>query len=169
MGRDDARAVPGLHGGSAPAQAFHDFMISAVAKRPVQQFETQVPMPDWQLTPEEEIYGDQSIDANGIASMVDENGMPIGTLPPDQQPYPQPIVIGPDGRVIPNPQQQPGEAFPPQQQQQQQLPPSVRVPQYPQQQPPRQMQRPPSTPPQRQPPPGSTPPPDEPQPRPYAA
>jgi penicillin-binding protein 1A len=171
MGRDDARPVPGLHGGSAPAQAFHDFMISAVANRPVQQFETQVPMPDWQLTPEEEIYGDEAFDANGIAPMVDENGMPIGTLPPAQPVYPQPIVIGPDGRVIPNPQQQqPGEAFPPQQQQQQQQPPpGVRVPAYPQQQRPRQMQRPPPIPPQRQPPPGSTPPPDEPQPRPYAA
>jgi penicillin-binding protein 1A len=166
MGRDDARAVPGLHGGSAPAQAFHDFMISAVANRPVQQFETQVPMPDWQLTPEEEIYGDSAIDANGIAPMVDENGMPIGTLPPAQPAYPQPIVIGPDGRVIPNePQQQPGQTFPPQQQQQ----PGVRVPPDPRQQPPRQTQRPPSTPPQRQPPPGSTPPPDEPQPRPYSA
>jgi penicillin-binding protein 1A len=166
MGRDDARAVPGLHGGSAPAQAFHDFMISAVANRPVQQFETQVPMPDWQLTPEEEIYGDSAIDANGIAPMVDENGMPIGTLPPAQPAYPQPIVIGPDGRVIPNePQQQPGQTFPPQQQQQ----PGVRVPPDPRQQPPRQTQRPPSTPPQRQPPPGSTPLPDEPQPRPYAA
>ncbi|HET7575389.1 MAG TPA: PBP1A family penicillin-binding protein [Sphingomicrobium sp.] len=166
MGRDDARAVPGLHGGSAPAQAFHDFMISAVANRPVQQFETQVPMPDWQLTPEEEIYGDSAIDANGVAPMVDENGMPIGTLPPAQPAYPQPIVIGPDGRVIPNePQQQPGQTFPPQQQQQ----PGVRVPPDPRQQPPRQTQRPPSTPPQRQPPPGSTPPPDEPQPRPYAA
>ncbi|HET6536422.1 MAG TPA: PBP1A family penicillin-binding protein, partial [Sphingomicrobium sp.] len=154
MGRDDARAVPGLHGGSAPAQAFHDFMISAVANRPVQQFETQVPMPDWQLTPEEEIYGDSAIDANGIAPMVDENGMPIGTLPPAQPAYPQPIVIGPDGRVIPNePQQQPGQTFPPQQQQQ----PGVRVPPDPRQQPPRQTQRPPSTPPQRQPPPGSTP------------
>jgi penicillin-binding protein 1A len=170
MGRDDARPVPGLHGGSAPAQAFHDFMISAVANRPVQQFETQVPMPDWQLTPEEEIYGDEAFDANGIAPMVDEKGMPVGTLPPAQPVYPQPIVIGPDGRVIPNPQQQqPGEAFPPQEQQQQQPPPGVRVPAYPQQQPPRQMQRPPPIPPQRQPPPGSTPPPDEPQPRPYAA
>jgi penicillin-binding protein 1A len=141
-------------------------MISAVANRPVQQFETQVPMPDWQLTPEEEIYGDSAIDANGIAPMVDENGMPIGTLPPAQPAYPQPIVIGPDGRVIPNePQQQPGQTFPPQQQQQ----PGVRVPPDPRQQPPRQTQRPPSTPPQRQPPPGSTPPPDEPQPRPYSA
>src|SRR3954464_11423678 len=78
MGRDDARAVPGLQGGTAPARAFHDFMSVAVANRPVEQFETQAPMPDWQLTPEEEIYGDTAVDANGMVPMVDENGMPIG-------------------------------------------------------------------------------------------
>ena len=58
MGRDDARTVAGLQGGTAPARAFHDFMTVAVANRPVEQFETQVPMPDWQLTPEEEVFGD---------------------------------------------------------------------------------------------------------------
>jgi penicillin-binding protein 1A len=56
MGRDDARPVGGLYGGTAPARAFHDFMSVAVANRPVEQFETTVPMPDWQLEPEEE-YG----------------------------------------------------------------------------------------------------------------
>src|SRR3954452_1853715 len=81
MGRDDARTVPGLQGGTAPARAFHDFMSVAVANRPVEQFETQAPMPDWQLTPEEEIYGDTAVDANGMTPMVDENGMPIGTPP----------------------------------------------------------------------------------------
>src|SRR5689334_12511859 len=79
MGRDDARPVAGLQGGTAPARAFHDFMSVAVANRPVEQFETQVPLPDWQLTPEEEMYGDQAIDANDMQPMmVDENGMPIG-------------------------------------------------------------------------------------------
>ena len=81
MGRDDARTVGGLQGGTAPARAFHDFMMVAVARRPVEQFETQVPLPDWQLTPEEEVYGDSGVDANGMAPMVDENGMPIGTPP----------------------------------------------------------------------------------------
>src|SRR5947209_16414602 len=56
MGRDDARPVPGLQGGTAPAHAFHDFMMVAVSNRPPEPFETQVPMPDWQLTPEEEMY-----------------------------------------------------------------------------------------------------------------
>src|SRR3954453_24225775 len=97
MGRDDAKPVGGLQGGTAPARAFHDFMTVAVANRPVEQFETQVPMPDWQLTPEEEVYGDQPVDANGMAPMVDENGMPIGQVPMDQgYPQQQPMVR-PDG------------------------------------------------------------------------
>src|SRR3954451_17051900 len=96
MGRDDARPVGGLQGGTAPARAFHDFMAVAVARRPVEQFETQVPIPDWQLTPEEEVFGAQ-IDANGMAPLVDENGLPIGTPPvapgyPQQQP-----MVRPDG------------------------------------------------------------------------
>src|SRR6476620_2089268 len=78
MGRDDARPIRGLQGGTAPARAFHDFMMVAVARRPVEAFETQVPMPDWQLTPEEEMFGDSAVDANSVQPMmVDENGMPI--------------------------------------------------------------------------------------------
>jgi penicillin-binding protein 1A len=114
MGRDDARTVGGLQGGTAPARAFHDFMAVAVANRPVESFETQVPMPDWQLTPEEEVYGDTAFDTNGMAPMVDENGMPIGTPPPDQgYPQQQPMVR-PDGTGEPN-QQELDQAFPPQQ------------------------------------------------------
>src|SRR3954451_13313464 len=92
MGRDDARSVGGLQGGTAPARALHDFMSVAVARRPVEQFETQLPIPDWQLTPEEEVFGDQAIDANGMAPMVDENGLPLNPPPPlsPQEPgYPQ--------------------------------------------------------------------------------
>jgi len=144
MGRDDARPVGGLQGGTAPARAFHDFMSVAVANRPVEQFETQVPIPDWQLTPEEEQFGDQAIDANGMVPMVDENGMALGAPPPDQgYPQQQPMVR-PDGTGDPT-QQELDQAFPPQQQ-------------------PRQ-----PPPPQRQPEPESTPPPDPSQPRPNAA
>ena len=57
MGRDDARPVAGLQGGTAPARAFHDFMASRWRGRPVEQFETEVPLPDWQLEPDEEIWG----------------------------------------------------------------------------------------------------------------
>jgi penicillin-binding protein 1A len=106
MGRDDARPVAGLYGGTAPARAFHDFMTVAVANRPVEQFQTTVPMPDWNLEPEEQYMGDEYIDTNTMP-LVDENGNPIpppagyppgsnpqqyppGTLPPGQQPPPQP-------------------------------------------------------------------------------
>ncbi|HEY8624088.1 MAG TPA: penicillin-binding transpeptidase domain-containing protein, partial [Casimicrobiaceae bacterium] len=122
MGRDDAKPVPGLQGGTAPARAFHDFMSVAVANRPVEQFETQVPMPDWQLTPEEQIYGDSEVDANAIAPMVDENGMPIGT-PPSEPGMQQPMVR-PDGTGEPErqsldqtlPSEQRSNQYPPQRQ-----------------------------------------------------
>jgi len=125
MGRDDARPVGGLQGGTAPARAFHDFMAVAVARRPVEQFETQVPIPDWQLTPEEEMYGDQTIDENGMTPMVDENGLPLGAPPIDQNaPPPQPMVR-PDGTGEPS-QEELDQAFPPQQRQQ--PPPQPRQP-----------------------------------------
>ena len=149
MGRDDARSVAGLQGGTAPARAFHDFMIVAVANRPVEQFETQVPIPDWQLTPEEEMYGDTALDENAVQPMmVDENGMPIGIPPPEPgMPQQQPMVR-PDGTGEPT-QQELDQAFPPQPQ------PRVITPQ------PRQPQ------PQPQPTdPRSPPPPDPSQPRP---
>jgi penicillin-binding protein 1A len=168
MGRDDAKPVPGLQGGTAPARAFHDFMSVAVANRPVEQFQTQVPMPDWQLTPEEQIYGDQPVDMNDMGPMVDENGMPIGTPSPRDQgnpPQQQPMV-NPDGTGPPT-QQELDQAFPPQQPQTQTRrpyppQPQPRYPGYP----PRQ----PGYPPQNQTePPRSLPPPDPSQPRPYTA
>jgi penicillin-binding protein 1A len=150
MGRDDARTVGGLQGGTAPARAFHDFMSVAVANRPVEQFETQVPLPDWQLTPEEEVYGDQAVDANGMQPMVDENGLPLGTPPPEPGfPQQQPMVR-PDGTGEPT-QQELDQAFPPPQQPRQVPNPQPRQPQYP---------------PPRPPQPESTPPPDPSQPRP---
>jgi penicillin-binding protein 1A len=108
MGRDDAKPVPGLQGGTAPARAFHDFMIVAVANRPVEQFETQVPLPDWQLSPEEEMFGD-SYDLNGMQGMVDENGMPI-EYPQGYPQGPEPMVR-PDGSGEPS-QQQPSQQYP---------------------------------------------------------
>ena len=159
MGRDDAKPVGGLQGGTAPARAFHDFMTIAVANRPVEQFETQVPMPDWQLTPEEEVYGDQAADMNDMAPMVDENGMPIGT-PPPYQGYPQPNqpMVNPDGTGAPS-QQELDQALPPQQ-------PQPRRPMYPVPPPPRPAPYPPQPQPQQpQQQPRSTPPADPSQPR----
>lgn len=74
MGRDDARAVGGLQGGRAPAEAFSAFMRRAVARRPAEQFETQVTLPEWQLEPDQEAYfGGPD---NG-QSLVDPDGNPI--------------------------------------------------------------------------------------------
>jgi penicillin-binding protein 1A len=91
MGRDDARAVGGLQGGAAPARAFAEFMKVAVAKRPVEQFATQAPLPDWQLEPDEEAWG---FNMEGSAPLVDADGNPIGAQPadplaPEAQPQPQ--------------------------------------------------------------------------------
>lgn len=126
MGRDDARAIAGLQGGTAPARAFHDFMTVAVANRPVEAFETQVPIPDWQLTPEEEMYGDTTVDANAMEPLVDENGMPLNPPaqlpqdpgypqpppPPQQQQQSPPPMIRPDGTGEPT-QEELDRAFPP--------------------------------------------------------
>jgi len=151
MGRDDARTVAGLQGGTAPARAFHDFMTVAVANRPAEQFETQVPIPDWQLTPEEEIYGDTAVDANAVQSMVDENGMPI-VMPPQQPGSPQQPMVRPDGTGEPT-QQELDRAFPPQQ------------PQGPPQRQPQPQAPPPPRPGEDQ----SNPPADPSQPRPYTS
>lgn len=74
MGRDDARPVRGLAGGRAPARAFHDFMVRAVASRPVEKFETELKLPEWELEPDAEAYYGAERDPG---AMVDENGMPI--------------------------------------------------------------------------------------------
>ncbi|MEJ7927013.1 PBP1A family penicillin-binding protein [Sphingobium sp. AN641] len=76
MGRDDARAIPVLQGGRAPARAFADYMKVAVAKRPIEPFDTDVTLPEWQLEPDEEAYYGAA-DNGGM--MVDENGLPIET------------------------------------------------------------------------------------------
>jgi penicillin-binding protein 1A len=78
FGRDDNRALPGLAGGRAPARAFHDFMIRAVARRPVEAFTTDAAAPDWQSEGDNEIWyappGDQPL--------VDADGNPIDPPPP---------------------------------------------------------------------------------------
>ncbi|MFL6841134.1 MAG: transglycosylase domain-containing protein [Sphingomicrobium sp.] len=146
MGRDDARRVAGLQGGTAPARAFHDFMAVAVANRPVTAFDTQVPMPDWQLTPEEEMFGDAEVDVNAMQPLVDENGNPL-TMPIPMQPGAPPPLVRPDGTGEPS-QQELDQAFPPQ--------PGARPPIIPRQPPP----------PPRQPDPRSAPPPEPTEPRP---
>jgi penicillin-binding protein 1A len=95
MGRDDARAVGGLQGGRAPAKAFADYMRVAVARRPVEAFDTEVVLPEWQLEDE----GDAYMGEPGEGGLVDENGMPIelpATAPiPDADAPPPPPEDGP--------------------------------------------------------------------------
>ena len=75
MGRDDARPISGLHGGTAPARAFAAFMRPATANRPIEQFDTQVTLPEWQLGNEEDAYFGEP---DNSSSMVDPDGNPVG-------------------------------------------------------------------------------------------
>lgn len=71
MGRDDARPVPGLQGGRAPAKAFAAFMQKAVARRPVEKFETEVTLPEWMLESDEEAYlGNATDPLDGVDPMT---------------------------------------------------------------------------------------------------
>ncbi|HEX8655730.1 MAG TPA: PBP1A family penicillin-binding protein [Allosphingosinicella sp.] len=74
MGRDDSRPVAGLAGGRAPAQAFHDFMVRAVARRPVENLVTNVAAPDWQQEPDNAQW---SPVLPGDEPLVDAEGNPI--------------------------------------------------------------------------------------------
>ena len=59
MGRDDNARVDGLQGGRAPAEAFAAFMRYAVKDRPVEAFDTDLGLPDWQLEPDDEyLFGE---------------------------------------------------------------------------------------------------------------
>ena len=107
MGRDDARAVGVLQGGRAPARAFSDYMKVAVAKRPVEQFETEVTLPEWQLEPDEEAYyGSPDGEAEG-GMMVDENGFPIERPRPpamEDEGDEQQLEVDPEDRQQPSQQ-----------------------------------------------------------------
>ncbi|MEO6256729.1 MAG: PBP1A family penicillin-binding protein [Sphingomicrobium sp.] len=96
MGRDDARTVAGLQGGTAPARAFHDFMVVAVARRPVEQFQTEVPMPNWQLEPDEEAWGIPPEEL-GVEPLVDADGNPLPPREPGPTQPAQPGNVRPDG------------------------------------------------------------------------
>jgi penicillin-binding protein 1A len=56
MGRDDSKAVGGLQGGRAPAEAFAAFMRYAVKGRPVETFNVETNLPEWQTEPDDEYY-----------------------------------------------------------------------------------------------------------------
>jgi penicillin-binding protein 1A len=104
MGRDDAKAVAGLQGGHAPARAFAAYMKVAVARRPVEQFDTALKLPDWQLEPDDEVlsgdpgsyyYSDEQ--GNLIDPRADDGSGP-GGIPPEmyEDGGPPPAAAGDD-------------------------------------------------------------------------
>jgi len=57
MGRDDAKQVPGLAGGRAPARAFAAYMARAVGGTPPTPLTTEVPATGIGLEPDDQVYG----------------------------------------------------------------------------------------------------------------
>ena len=103
MGRDDAKAVPGLQGGRAPAQAFAAYMRFAVKSRPVEQFDVALKLPDWQLEPDDEaMFGEPD-----EYYYIDEQGNMVepGRRDPPQGP------LGVEGERGPNPPPAASEEF----------------------------------------------------------
>jgi penicillin-binding protein 1A len=66
-------------------------MKIAVANRPIEKFQTEVTLPEWQLEPDEEAYFGNADETE----LLDENGQPIG---PDPTSGPPPDV-NPDVEV----------------------------------------------------------------------
>ncbi|MBA3676069.1 MAG: PBP1A family penicillin-binding protein [Sphingosinicella sp.] len=91
MGRDDARTLPGLQGGTSPARAFQAFMIKAVANRPVENFETEVKLPDWQVEPDDEAWFGDPDDF-----LQNPDGSSV--LGPDGKPLPKRHELSPEER-----------------------------------------------------------------------
>jgi len=95
MGRDDAKAVPGLQGGRAPAQAFAAYMRFAVKDRPIEEFDTELNLPEWQLEPDDEfLYGEPD-----EYYFIDEQGNLIepGRRDPGETFDPEGEISGGDG------------------------------------------------------------------------
>ncbi len=92
MGRDDNRALPGLAGGRAPARAFHDFMIRAVANRPPEALATEASAPDWPLELDNELWFAPPEDA----PLVDADGNPVEPSTPFDD-----KTLGPDDAARP--------------------------------------------------------------------
>lgn len=90
MGRDDAKPVGGLQGGTAPARAFAAYMSVAVVNRPAEKFDTEVTLPAWQLEPDDEAQlggnPDEYYYADEQGNMVEPSRQ---DLPPEQVPEPQ--------------------------------------------------------------------------------
>jgi penicillin-binding protein 1A len=101
MGRDDAKAVAGLHGGTAPARAFAAYMKYAVRNRPVEQFNTELKLPEWQLEPDDEYYLNGNQDDYYY---IDESGNLVEPQRPDPNSGPGPGDFPVEGeQAVPGP------------------------------------------------------------------
>ena len=95
MGRDDAKRVSGLQGGTAPASAFAAFMRYAVKDRPIEEFDTDLDLPEWQLEPDEQ---DLQYTEPEDYYFIDEQG---NLIEPDRNsPRGNGNLVDPDGNPI---------------------------------------------------------------------
>lgn len=83
MGRDDARAIPGLQGGRAPARAFASYMSRAVGGTPPSPLTTEVDTGGFGIEPDDQVYG---IDPGTEGLTAGEGGQ----VPPAMEPEPEP-------------------------------------------------------------------------------
>ena len=74
MGRDDARALPGLAGGRAPARAFAAFMGRASRGTPGGALTTEVPIDQAGGEPDAEVYGQVPPDGGEEPGPVSADG-----------------------------------------------------------------------------------------------
>jgi penicillin-binding protein 1A len=86
MGRDDNARVGGLQGGRAPAEAFAAYMRYAVKDRPVEEFDTELQLPEWQLEEQDDFFfGDPDdyyyIDEQGNLIEPGRSDEPGGAIP----------------------------------------------------------------------------------------
>ena len=104
MGRDDAKRVPGLQGGRAPAQAFAAYMRFAVKDRPDVPFDIELNLPDWMLEPDDEyLFGDPDeyyyIDEQGNLIEPGRREPIEGSEPGEERPGEEPQVPEPPPAV----------------------------------------------------------------------
>lgn len=88
VGRDDARPIPGLQGGRAPARAFSQFMRQAVANRPA--VVTLTPLPKPKRAAPSPIMKTQLPDAPAVTTRAPDIIVPTMPTAPAVQPPPPP-------------------------------------------------------------------------------
>jgi penicillin-binding protein 1A len=103
MGRDDAKAIPGMQGGRNPAQAFSAYMRVALQTRPAEKFATDATLPEWQLEPDDEAYfGNPDQGFGGDTPPPEDTGDQVTGEVPDVQPVPGSAPPTTGAPAIPN-------------------------------------------------------------------